>query len=389
MSEYQYYEFQAIDRPLTDREMSTLRNYSSRAAITPTRFVNSYSYGSFKGKASEWMDKYFDVFLYLANWGTHELMLRLPRGALDLETAQRYLMGDAASARAKGDAVILSFLSEEEEEDGGWVEDDEGSGWMSSLIPVRADLASGDLRVLYLGWLLCAQGQELDEDALEPPVPAGLDRLSTPIKAFADFLRIDDDLIAVAAERSSPAASNDSSRQELEDWIGALPDPEKTDLLVRLVAGDEPHLRAELLRRLRSTRPEVASAIAKPRTVSELLSAARHRTEERRRKEADRAAREKARREREEAAARERYFDDLARREPATWKKVDALIATKKPAAYDEAVRLLGDLKDLGARSGRIAEVQTRIQHIREEHSKKPSLIERLQRAGLLAPRAR
>jgi len=239
MSEYQYYEFQAIDRPLTDREMSTLRNYSSRATITSTRFVNRYSYGSFKGNASEWMDKYFDAFLYLANWGTRELMLRLPRGALDLETAQRYLMGDAASARAKGDAVILSLLSEQE--DGDWVEDDEGRGWMSSVIPVRADLASGDLRVLYLGWLLSAQMQELDEDALEPPVPARLDQLSAPIRAFADFLRIDDDLIAVAAERSSPAASNGSSRKELERWVGALPDLEETDLLVRLGAGDEPH----------------------------------------------------------------------------------------------------------------------------------------------------
>jgi len=162
------------DRPLTDREMSTLRNYSSRATITSTRFVNRYSYGSFKGNASEWMDKYFDAFLYLANWGTHELMLRLPRGALDLETAQRYLMGDAASARAKGDAVLY-FLSEQE--GSGWVEDEEGSGWMSSVITVRAELASGDLRVLYLGWLLCVQAQVLDEDALDPPVPAGVDRL--------------------------------------------------------------------------------------------------------------------------------------------------------------------------------------------------------------------
>ena len=114
MSEYQYYEFQAIDRPLTDREMSTLRNYSSRATITSTRFVNRYTYGSFKGNASEWMDKYFDAFLSLANWGTHELMLRLSRGALDLETAQRYLLGDVASTRTKGDTVILSFLSEQE-----------------------------------------------------------------------------------------------------------------------------------------------------------------------------------------------------------------------------------------------------------------------------------
>lgn len=94
--------------------MSTLRNYSSRATITSTRFVNRYTYGSFKGNASEWMDKYFDAFLSLANWGTHELMLRLSRGALDLETAQRYLLGDVASARTKGDTVILSFLSEQE-----------------------------------------------------------------------------------------------------------------------------------------------------------------------------------------------------------------------------------------------------------------------------------
>ena len=67
MSEYQYYEFQAIDRPLTDEEQKTLRGYSGRARITPTRFVNSYSYGDFKGDESDWMAKYFDAFLYMAN----------------------------------------------------------------------------------------------------------------------------------------------------------------------------------------------------------------------------------------------------------------------------------------------------------------------------------
>ena len=147
MSEYQYYEFQAVDRPLTEREMQELRYYSSRATITSTRFVNEYHWGSFKGNPSAWMEKYFDAFLYLANWGTHELMLRLPRRALDLATAQRYLKGEAASARAKGESVILEFRSEDEK-GGGWVEDDEGSGWMSSAIAVRAELASGDLRDL-------------------------------------------------------------------------------------------------------------------------------------------------------------------------------------------------------------------------------------------------
>jgi hypothetical protein len=27
-----------------------------------------------------WMERYFDAFLYLANWGTHRIALRLPVG---------------------------------------------------------------------------------------------------------------------------------------------------------------------------------------------------------------------------------------------------------------------------------------------------------------------
>jgi hypothetical protein len=49
MSEYQYYEFQAIDRPLTKQEMAEVRSLSTRATITPTRFVNVYHWGNFKG----------------------------------------------------------------------------------------------------------------------------------------------------------------------------------------------------------------------------------------------------------------------------------------------------------------------------------------------------
>jgi hypothetical protein len=45
MSEYQYYEFAAIDRPLTREQMSRLRALSTRATITPTRFCNFYTWG--------------------------------------------------------------------------------------------------------------------------------------------------------------------------------------------------------------------------------------------------------------------------------------------------------------------------------------------------------
>ena len=44
MSEYQYYEFIAVDRPLTPKQMAELRAVSTRAEITPTRFQNEYNW---------------------------------------------------------------------------------------------------------------------------------------------------------------------------------------------------------------------------------------------------------------------------------------------------------------------------------------------------------
>lgn len=41
MSEYQYYEFQAIDRPLREADQAALRALSTRARITATSFTNS------------------------------------------------------------------------------------------------------------------------------------------------------------------------------------------------------------------------------------------------------------------------------------------------------------------------------------------------------------
>jgi len=48
MSEYQYYEFAAIDRPLGRAEMAELCAVSSRAQISPSGFVNHYEWGDLK-----------------------------------------------------------------------------------------------------------------------------------------------------------------------------------------------------------------------------------------------------------------------------------------------------------------------------------------------------
>jgi len=90
VSEYQYYEFRALDRRLTAEQQRRLRSLSSRAEISATRLTNEYSFGDFRGDPGRLLEEYFDAYLYAANWGTRELAFRLPQALLDAQTARRY-----------------------------------------------------------------------------------------------------------------------------------------------------------------------------------------------------------------------------------------------------------------------------------------------------------
>jgi hypothetical protein len=212
VSEYQYFEFQAVDRPLSKKEMAELRSYSTRARITSASFVNDYSWGNFKGDADLWMDKYFDVFLYMANWGTRILKLRLPDSQMSAKAARLYAVGECAAVRVKNGNVIFSFLSEDEEGE----DSVESEGLLASIISIRSELARGDLRALYLGWLLSAQSGELEPVDLSPPVPPGLGKLSASLTSLAEFLRIDSTLIRVAAEPAAKSRTVAQLMQNLE-----------------------------------------------------------------------------------------------------------------------------------------------------------------------------
>ena len=405
MSEYQYYEFQAVDRPLSKEEMAELRRLSTRATITPTRLQNVYHYGGFRGNPLTLMERYFDAFVYVANWGSHQLMFRLPSGALDPKAARRYAVEGLLEVHVQKECVILDFSSEDEG-GGGWVDDAESEGWMPTLLSVRADLLAGDLRALYLAWLAGAQAGMLDDEAddeapddeaiydeedgedevvaaaTEPPVPPGLGSLSASLKALADFLRVDEDLLAVAAARS-PAMTAGPSPSDLARWIGDLPGTEKDALLVRLVSDDGAPVRAELLRRFRQEHAPRSAVAAGSRTVAELLVAARERAEARKRREAERRAAERARKEHERAAAREAHLASLVGQEERLWRQVEALIEAKRPKEYDQAVELLKDVRDLAAHQEQGDGFARRLGPLRERYANRPALQERLKRAGL------
>jgi hypothetical protein len=379
MSEYQYYEFRAVDRPLSKQEMGALRAISTRAEITSTSFVNTYNWGNFKGDPDTLMEKYFDAFVYVANWGTHRFMMRVPRWAIKGAVLSAYCAGDSATAWETRDSVFLDFRSGDEA--GDW---EEGEGRMASLIPLRADLLNGDLRCLYLGWLLCAQCRELDDDDMEPAVPPGLAILSAPLQEFAAYLRIEQDLIEVAAVASVTLEAVGPSQEELTAWIAAMPEAKKNTLLLEAATGDNPHFRVELLRSFKQDRrpSEGHSEQAAParRTVSELLSAAESRAAERDWREAKRQAAEKAKLDREKAAARAKYLEALAGREKQAWGQVGELIQTKKPKSYDQAVSLLVDLRDLAMQHGREGEFNSALAQLRTLHSSKPSFLRRVEK---------
>jgi len=141
MSEYHYYEFLAVDRPLTAGEQAEVHQLSTRARITATSFTNEYHWGNFRGDPLVMMRRYYDAHLYLANWGTHQIMLRLPRTLLSPKIAEQYSVDGLVGVTASPESVILDLTSEDS---GEWVEGAEES--LSAIVGVRSELAAGDLR---------------------------------------------------------------------------------------------------------------------------------------------------------------------------------------------------------------------------------------------------
>lgn len=277
MSEYQYYEFQTVDRPLTKAEQEMLRSLSTRARITATGFTNHYEWSDFKGDPRRLMESCFDLHLYFANWGTQRLMIRVPKRFVD-----RYGLGafldevDWVALWNNGEHTIIDICRDEVEPDyDHW---DDGTGWLAALSPLRADILTGDLRLFYLLWLSAVADDLLMEDTPEP-LP-GIGPLTGALEAAAEFFDIDRDLVEAAAaspceEELAPDASH--------AFVARLSEVEKTDLLTRLMEGDA-HIGTELRRRARAQHLDGGRP---RRTVGELRAKAREIREERERAEAD------------------------------------------------------------------------------------------------------
>lgn len=115
MSEYQYYEFAAIDRPLTATEMAQLRKVSTRAQISTSSFVNHYEWGDLKADPADWMRRYFDAFVYSANWCSCRLSLRMPLATFRKTELTSFAAGGALTIEASDEHWIIDWLLDDSE----------------------------------------------------------------------------------------------------------------------------------------------------------------------------------------------------------------------------------------------------------------------------------
>ena len=366
MSEYQYYEWQTIDRPLTDKERAAVNRLSSHIEVSPIGAWVEYSWGDFKHDAKQVLAQYFDAFLYMANWGSRELMFRFPKALIDPKQIEPYCLEYCVALEPIGDYFVLTISLGEEEPTGEWIE---GGDWLAALAPLRNDILLGDTRALYLAWLANVGSAEL-VDELEPPLPAGLGKLTTPLNRLARFLEIDPHLLkAAAAASDDPSSTPDAA---LRAAVGRLTRSECDDFLWRLAQG-EPRLTLTFQHRLQDLIGAPTPQDRPRRTLDELVRAR------------DRLVKAEQRRKQQAAEARHKQeMEALAGRETATWTVVERLLESYQPKAYDSAVALLTQLRDLAVYQGTQAAFQLRIDHVSAKYARRSGLISRLRSAGLV-----
>jgi hypothetical protein len=421
MSEYQRYEFMTVDRPLTRAQVNAVDNLSSHIDVSSTHAVVEYNWGDFKHDPIKVLHKYFDGFLYWANWGSPQLAFRFPHGVLPSDLIAHYDFNDWVTFTRHSDYDILDISFGELEAPDMWTDYDLGS-----LIPIREELIDGDMRALYIAWLAAqstlkgrtgyrrkpASNDDYDDDEYDEeedyeeedyeddeeeeeeevddeeeekedyeisimPVPPGFATLTAAQQSLAELLQVPQELLAVAGQYSSTAPS--TAKDDFASWIELLPQNRRTDYLVRL-ARNEPGLSRLLVKELRELNPDKTKAMP---PTGEMIPYATLLAESKTLK----ARLERERRE-QERLERERHLQTIHEHKNEYWQQVEEGALRKNAWGYDEATKVLVELRDAAAQFNESQEFQARFHTWIQSHLRRPALLQRLQKHKFTIPQS-
>ncbi len=376
MSEYQRYEFMTIDRPLTRTQLDAVNDLSSHIEASATHALIEYNYGDFKHDPIDVLRDYFDGFLYWANWGSPELAFRFPHRALPGNLLADYDFDEFVTFTKHKEYDILDISFDEMEPPDEWTEYELGS-----LIAIRDELLEGDMRSLYIAWLASQNmiGIEDDEEegANAPIVPPAFGKLTAAQQTLAELLQIPDELLGAAAQHSS--AAKPSPKDDFVTWIELLPQARRNDYLLRL-ARNESGLNRLLVKELRElglVKTKAAPATGERVTYTTLLAESK-------------AVRVKQEREKheQEQRARQSHLHYIHDHLDEFWRQVDRATVRGTGVGYDEATKLLVELREATDQFGDTSEFQARFRTWIMSHQHRPAFLKRLQAQKFPLPEA-
>ena len=324
------------------------------------------------------LHKYFDGFLYWANWGSPQLAFRFPHGILPVDLIDGYDLDDFVTFTRYRDFDILDIEFGEMEAPDEWIDYELGS-----LIALRDELMEGDLRALYIVWLAGQQmiegydegeddegedDEEEDDEISVPPVPPAFGTLTAAQRALAELLRVPPELLVATARHSKAVVS--STGDDFTAWVKLLPPDRQNDYLVRL-AYNEPGLSRLLVRELRELgqdKTRVTPPTGEHVTYSRLLAESKE----------IKAQLEREKREQEQLA-RQRHLRDIHDHQEDYWHQVDLAVTRSTGQGYDEAVRVLIELREAAEQFKETREFQERFHTWVRAHLRRPAFVKRLQ----------
>ncbi len=397
MSEYQYIEFRAVDRPLTDKELAFAEKQSSRAEISRWCFSNEYNYGSFRGDVDGMLRRGYDIFLEYANYGTRTLKIRVPAGLpFEKKLWSKFIDEDFLKWKPdpKGVAGTLVLDPCFEPFDSFWDFDD----CLDDVIAVRERLIAGDLRALYLLWLCVAGDENFDpSETVEPPVPLGLHDFDLKLDGMFRFYGIDPLMANAAADVPLPRGKTHkkastpvilSPAERLKPWLKSLDAKQAKDHLEQLLAGDTAAVKAEILAAVAQDRANSKQAewptVELNRTVETLLK----QTEVlRERLEAAEKKRQAAKAKRDAAKAQQVRKKRMAEmiNDPQKWLAESERLADERGTSnYKLAAEILADLQEaIGGAKGK-ALARKHAAHLARKHPTLNHLKSSLRKRGIL-----
>ena len=380
VSEYQCYQWKTVGRRLSPKERGEISDLSSHIAVRADSAEVTYHWGDFKHDPVSVLERYFDLFLYEANWGTQRVAFRFDADTVEAEDLRAFAAGEVITVAEKGSGVLVEAWFDE-----NWIEpvydyydEYEQTDWrLNAFEAIHRQLIEGDYRGLFLLWLKACE-LDPEEEADEPlALPRGMGNSGDEHRILADFVGVDGGVMKAAAERSDPLPGGKRQQEKLERFLAKLPAEKKEEYLQRLLTGDATAVQSALKRELRSLgklprRSQSGTSVS----YGELADAAR------------RAAEREARRIKEEKEKRRReYLEELGRREDEIWDRVHALVSEKKTRAYDDAVLLLRGLEDLWTTREDREHFLSSLQLIADEFPRLIGFRGRLEAAGWLEPK--